>query len=165
LFDVHTGHAISELRQKIEQPFTRICFGTQYVLSAQDAVATVWERRTGAPKKTIRGDALISALAIGPDEKVAATGSDDGTVRVFNISTGEEVARMGHANAIGAVAFSPDGRYVASGGADHLVRIWPWRDRDLTQLACDRLARNLTQDEWNKYLGTPRYRKTCPALP
>jgi len=32
-------------------------------------------------------------------------------------------------------------------------------------LACSRLTRNLTKEEWKQYLPDEVYRKTCPNLP
>jgi hypothetical protein len=40
--------------------------------------------------------------------------------------------------------------------------VWP---EDLIAEACARLTRNLTQEEWERYLGDEPYRKTCPDLP
>jgi hypothetical protein len=44
------------------------------------------------------------------------------------------------------------------------VRVWNWR-QDLIDLACSRLTRNLTKEEWKQYLPDEVYRKTCPNLP
>ncbi len=64
-----------------------------------------------------------------------------------------------------AVVFSPDDRYLATGSLNGGARVWFWRPEDLTRDPCSRLTRNLTQDEWRRYLGNEAYRKTCPNLP
>jgi WD40 repeat protein len=67
----------------------------------------------------------VTALAYSPDGKLIATGSEDGTVRVWNPDTGEPVGALrGHKDHVYAVAFSPDGKWLASGGRDHATAVW-----------------------------------------
>jgi WD40 repeat protein len=53
------------------------------------------------------------------------TAGADGTARLWDAKTGEELIRFeGHKGAVNDAAFSPDGRFVATAGADGTVRIW-----------------------------------------
>jgi hypothetical protein len=45
--------------------------------------------------------------------------------------------------------------------ADQPTRVWP---DDPVAAACGKLTRNLTRDEWQKYLGDAPYRPTCPEI-
>ena len=60
----------------------------------------------------------VVAVAFSPDGKYVASGSRDGTARVWEAQTGREIARVNHEVYVIAVAFSPDGKYVISGGCD-----------------------------------------------
>ena len=61
-----------------------------------------------------------------------------------------------------AVAFSPDGSHLATESGRE--QIWPLLPLDLVGHACARLRRNLTTEEWSRYLGDEIYRKTCPEI-
>jgi len=62
------------------------------------------------------------------------------------------------------VAFSPDGRALYTGTVKEksatLLRHF-LRAEDLIAATCGRLTRNLTAEEWTRYLGDTPYRKTC----
>ncbi|XYI01494.1 eIF2A-related protein [Sorangium sp. So ce1128] len=67
----------------------------------------------------------INALAWAPDGKRLASAGDDQTVRIWDTSTRNELARFrGHSNAVRAVTWHPDGKHLASAGDDQTVRIW-----------------------------------------
>jgi WD40 repeat protein len=49
----------------------------------------------------------------------------DRTVRVWDVATGEEKAKLeGHGDQVTSVSFSPDGVSIVSGSTDKTVRVW-----------------------------------------
>jgi len=65
----------------------------QFVTSNRDHV-TLWESGRGSELIRVRTEAQVNAVAIHPDLSYLLTSSADGTVRVWDIGTGEEVTRF-----------------------------------------------------------------------
>jgi WD40 repeat protein len=67
----------------------------------------------------------LVTLAFSPDGRFLASGGEDGSLGVWDLSTGHLAAsKPAHRGRLACVAFSPDGRVLASGGWDGLVRLW-----------------------------------------
>jgi hypothetical protein len=65
------------------------------------------------------------AVAISPDGSLVASGSDDSTVKLWDVTTGQLLRMLeGHQEAVLSVSFSGDGRVVASGSDDGTVKLW-----------------------------------------
>ena len=87
----------------------------------------------------------------------------DGRVRIWDTRTGLELARIGNGEIID-MRFSPNGEFLLTGNKDNDATIWLWRNHDLIKSACDRLERNLTEEEWNRFLSPVQKRPSCDNL-
>jgi WD40 repeat protein len=103
------------------------------VSSGMDGVALVWEPFAKKLPHSLPHPVAVRAVAVtGPKAtgSYAATGSDDGKIRIWNLSNPDKlpskdavVAEEGHASAITAVTFSPDGKIVASAAGREVI-LW-----------------------------------------
>lgn len=66
---------------------------------------------------------------------------------------------------LAAVGISSRGRRAALRHADATVSIVDWDPESLVREACDKAGRNLSCNEWARYLPDRSYQKTCRALP
>ncbi|MDE0021100.1 MAG: Ig-like domain-containing protein [Candidatus Poribacteria bacterium] len=77
------------------------------------------------PQTLIRHSDEIYSVAYSPDGQKIAGGSDDGTIRIWDVSDGSLIRTLrGHTDGVESVAYSPDGTRIVSGGDDNAVRIW-----------------------------------------
>ncbi|GMW01833.1 MAG: hypothetical protein AMXMBFR84_29700 [Candidatus Hydrogenedentota bacterium] len=83
--------------------------------------------------RTIKGhnDDITSVVCLA-DGKHILTGSDDNTLKLWDLDTGGCVGTFeGHSNNVTSVAVSADGSYALSGGRDRTVRLWDTAQRKL----------------------------------
>ncbi|HVR30787.1 MAG TPA: NACHT domain-containing protein [Thermoanaerobaculia bacterium] len=75
--------------------------------------------------KTLEGHAdSVLAVAVTADGRRAVSGSEDKTLRVWDLETGGSRALLGHTDSVLAVSVTPDGRQAVSGSGDNTVRLW-----------------------------------------
>ena len=67
----------------------------------------------------------VRSVSWSPDGTRLATGSDDGTAKVWDAAGGRELLTLkGHTSVVRSVSWSPDGTRLATGSADGTAKVW-----------------------------------------
>ncbi len=142
--------------------------------SSDDKTIGLWklEQLDAEPKilpKILPGhNTWVGSLAFSPDGKTLASGSYDRSIRLWNLSQPDQkpIVLEGHEQSVTSVAFSTDGKTVASGSYDNTIRLWNTSTKELADMVCQKVWRNLTMEEWQWFMGPDiPYELTCPNLP
>ena len=66
----------------------------------------------------------VTALTLMPTTNELLSGSEDATIRIWNLENGQQAFAQNLGGPITSIAVSSDGAKVAAGGANNLVRVW-----------------------------------------
>jgi WD40 repeat protein len=70
-------------------------------------------------------EGIVQAVAVFPDVRRIATGSDDKTLRIWDLETGVVLKKMeGHSSRVTVLVVSRDGQMIASGDDGGELIIW-----------------------------------------
>ncbi|MBT5714798.1 hypothetical protein HOI71_27370, partial [Candidatus Poribacteria bacterium] len=98
--------------------------GKTLALGGDAGVLTVWTQGVLARRSTGH-TSEINGVAIAPTGETIATAGADGTVRLWDTTTGDQIGLLeGHSKPVNDVAFSPDGAWLVSVGSDRKTRQW-----------------------------------------
>lgn len=128
--------------------------GQQIVSGSWDGTVKIWDTSSGKETLTLKGHtdgvemtearrshvfgnrAGILCIALSADGQRVVSGSQDGTVRVWDASSGDElITLLGHTARVNSVALSADGNRIISGSLDGTVQVWnAWSGEEILML-------------------------------
>jgi len=107
--------------------------GTKIITAHADNIIRVWTvaapeaaAETVAPVLEIKGHGgpVTSVCLMLPAGEEVVSGSQDGTVRTWNLGNGSQTRSYGHGGPVVSVACRPDGQVLASGSSNNTAKLW-----------------------------------------
>jgi guanine nucleotide-binding protein subunit beta-2-like 1 protein len=99
--------------------------------ASRDKSIIVWtlardDEKYGFAKRRLKGHShYVQDVAISSDGQFALSGSWDGTLRLWDLNSGQTTRRfIGHTKDVLSVAFSADNRQIVSGSRDKAINLW-----------------------------------------
>ncbi len=143
-------------------------------LAAGDLLGNVelFTTSDGRPDGTLFGDGnTIYTLAFSPDNGTLATGDNAGQLHFWDLASRQQLGTdAGTGSTILSLSFGPSGSDLATGSENGALVFWPsllWSTdvQAFSDDLCPRLGQNLTQQQWQQFVGGQPYHATCPAYP
>lgn len=99
--------------------------GDKVILAYANNTIKIWSDSEDRPFELGKHGAKINTVAFSNDGKYIVSGSDDKSVKIWNVAEKKEHTSLDkHTGAINSVSFSTDGTLLISGSDDETIKIW-----------------------------------------
>ncbi len=99
--------------------------GTRLVSGGRDRSLRIWNVLTTEQLLVVKLDQSVISVAYSPDDSLVAAGLSSGEIRLFDPTTGKEMAvLLGHTGQVHTLIFSPTASLLASASQDLSIRLW-----------------------------------------
>ena len=142
VWDLLTFGAERQVVHAHDKPITKVKLSPdgRRVISSSKSIIKIWDLTKGlAPFPMLDETITLSGhnehiydLAVTPDSQFVISASDDMTLKVWDLTSGNEVCTLsGHVDGISGIAVHPDGQRVLSASYDKTLKEWAITKDDL----------------------------------
>lgn len=112
----------------------------------------------------------VNDVEFSPDGKLLASAGLDKRLQLYVLDNPDDlpVVMSNNAGFIWDIEFAKGSDYLLASCSESEIRVWPTDPSLLAEQVCPKLRRNMSEDEWKKYVGEIKeipYERTCPNLP
>jgi len=171
LFDATSGERLPDLESPgNHQVLAFNADGSTLIAGSSTGQLNLWKYSNGkfsAPISINKEPA--AALSFNSKGDLLAVGTLN-NVYLIDARSGEEIARIPHANTVNAVSFSADGSTLAATSA-RVIQFWQVTaiqripSTRIVDTACSRLIQNFSVAEWTALFEGQAYKTLCAGLP
>ena len=174
IVDALTGRVERTIRPKnAAGSVTALAFAPDGTLAtgAWSGIVNLWNPKTGQAigHPTLVAQAPVASISFSPDGSTFATssgGARGNETRIWLTSTQQQLgADLPGGAPVGNVAYTPVGRYLIAIYSDGTGYRWPVSLGAWQNHACAVAGRNLTLEEWRRFVGSRSYSRVCPQFP
>lgn len=140
-----------------------IAYGTDD-LSNKRGLVKLYDLRTKEIRVFSGHRAGVFDVEFSPDGELLASAGSDKRIQMWVLDHPEDLPiEMENNNGfIFDISFTRRSEYLVATTSNSEIRVWPTNLYLLAEKICPMLTRNMTQDEWNKYVGDDiGYENTC----
>jgi DNA-binding beta-propeller fold protein YncE len=135
---------------------------------SQRGVLKTYDFKTQAIVSFTGHRSAVNDVEFSPDGKLMASAGADKRLLLWILESPEQLPILMDNNNgfIWDISFTPESNYLIATCSESEIRIWPTDPSLLADQICPKVTRNMTQDEWKKYVGDAaiKYESTCVGV-
>jgi WD40 repeat protein len=155
------------LSVKFDPAGTTLAFGVDDKANRRGLLKT-YDLQTREIRQFTGHRAGVNDIEFSPDGKLMASAGADKRLLLWVRDSPEALPIVMDNNNgfIWDIAFTPESNYLVAACSESEIRVWPTDPKLMAEQICPKLKRNLTMDEWKKYVGDEniKYEPTCVGL-
>jgi WD40 repeat protein/class 3 adenylate cyclase len=141
----------------------------QLATGSHAGTVQLWNPRTGREigRATQVAAAPVASIAFAPDSQTfVTTGGSDGVAKIWSAGTLQQLGAdlPGTAGTWMRAAYTADGKSIVVASRSGRGWLWPATTAAWERQACRVAGRNLTREEWSRFVGNRSYANVCPGL-
>lgn len=165
---VYKDSAAQILSVRFSPDGKKIAFGTFEIKDKRGLVKMFDVARGTKDDRQFSGHkAGVYDVEFSPDGKLLASAGSDKRLQMWVLDFPEDLPIVMENNNgfIWDIAFAKGSDYLIAACHESEIRVWPTDPNLLADQVCPKLSRNMTLDEWNRYVGSDiKFENTCTNI-